>query len=76
MAPLDPDELTPLSELGGRVKRVKTNADDAPGGADRPARKDEPKRRQGRLTVSAALGDDDEKQRSYAAVKRARERER
>src|SRR5690606_7927511 len=29
-----------------------------------------------RLTVSAALGDDDEKQRSYAAVKRARERER
>jgi translation initiation factor IF-2 len=55
---------------------VKTAGDDAPGGADRPARKDEPKRRQGRLTVSAALGDDDEKQRSYAAVKRARERER
>ena len=76
LAPLDPDELTPLSELGGRVKRVKTAGDDAPGGADRPARKDEPKRRQGRLTVSAALGDDDEKQRSYAAVKRARERER
>jgi translation initiation factor IF-2 len=76
LTPLDPDELTPLSELGGRVKRVKTAGDDAPGGADRPARKDEPKRRQGRLTVSAALGDDDEKQRSYAAVKRARERER
>ena len=76
LAPLDPEELTPLSELGGRVKRVKTAGDDAPGGADRPARKDEPKRRQGRLTVSAALGDDDEKQRSYAAVKRARERER
>jgi len=76
LAPLDPDELTPLSELGGRVKRVKPAGDDAPGGADRPARKDEPKRRQGRLTVSAALGDDDEKQRSYAAVKRARERER
>jgi translation initiation factor IF-2 len=77
LTPLDPDELTPLSELGGRVKRVKpAGGDDAPGGADRPARKDEPKRRQGRLTVSAALGDDDEKQRSYAAVKRARERER
>ena len=55
---------------------MKTAGDDAPGGADRPARKDEPKRRQGRLTVSAALGDDDEKQRSYAAVNRARERER
>jgi translation initiation factor IF-2 len=77
LAPLDKDDLTPLSELGGRVKRVKSAGDDGPaGGADRPARKDEPKRRQGRLTVSAALGDDDEKQRSYAAVKRARERER
>ena len=77
LAPLDTDDLTPLSELGGRVKRVKTSGDDAPGGSEvRPARKDEPKRRQGRLTVSAALGDDDEKQRSYAAVKRARERER
>ncbi|MEQ1609624.1 MAG: translation initiation factor IF-2 [Hyphomonadaceae bacterium] len=77
LTPLDPDELTPLSELGGRVKRVKSAGnDDAPGGEARPARKDEPKRRQGRLTVSAALGDDDEKQRSYAAVKRARERER
>ena len=77
LAPLDTDDLTPLSELGGRVKRVKTSGDDAPAGSEvRPARKDEPKRRQGRLTVSAALGDDDEKQRSYAAVKRARERER
>ena len=76
LAPLDPDELTPLSELGGRVKRVKTNADDAPAGENRPARKDEPKRRQGRLTISAALGDDEDRQRSYAAVKRARERER
>ena len=77
LVPLDTDDLTPLSELGGRVKRVKPSGDDAPGGSEvRPARKDEPKRRQGRLTVSAALGDDDEKQRSYAAVKRARERER
>ncbi len=77
LAPLDPDDLTPLSELGGRVKRAKTAAGDEPTGekAHRPA-KDEPKRRQGRLTISAALGDDEEKQRSYAAVKRARERER
>ncbi len=76
LAPLDPDELTPLSELGGRVKRVKTAGGDEPTGEARPARKDEPKRRQGRLTISAALGDDEDKQRSYAAVKRARERER
>ena len=77
LAPLDTDDLTPLSELGGRVKRVKpAGGDDAPGGEVRPARKDEPKRRQGRLTISAALGDDEDKQRSYAAVKRARERER
>ena len=77
LAPLDTDDLTPLSELGGRVKRVKTSGDDAPAGGEvRPARKDEPKRRQGRLTISAALGDDEDKQRSYAAVKRARERER
>ena len=76
LAPLDTDDLTPLSELGGRVKRVKTSGDDAPAGEVRPARKDEPKRRQGRLTISAALGDDEDKQRSYAAVKRARERER
>ncbi len=56
---------------------MKTSGDDAPGSSEvRPARKDEPKRRQGRLTISAALGDDEEKQRSYAAVKRARERER
>ncbi|MBK8838917.1 MAG: translation initiation factor IF-2 [Hyphomonadaceae bacterium] len=75
LAPLDPDELTPLSELGGRVKRVKSSGDE-PTGEARPVRKDEPKRRQGRLTISAALGDDEDKQRSYAAVKRARERER
>ncbi len=78
LAPLDPDDLTPLSELGGRVKRPnKAAAGDEPTGdkAHRPT-KDEPKRRQGRLTISAALGDDEERQRSYAAVKRARERER
>jgi translation initiation factor IF-2 len=74
LTPLDPDELQPLSELGGRIKRAKSETEEPTG--DRPARKDEPKRRQGKLTISAALGDDDERQRSYAAVKRARERER
>jgi translation initiation factor IF-2 len=77
LAPLDPEDLTPLSELGGRVKRAKTSAaGDEPTGDKAHRPKDEPKRRQGKLTISAALGDDEEKQRSYAAVKRARERER
>jgi translation initiation factor IF-2 len=78
LAPLDPEELTPLSELGGRVKRAKTGGgDNEPAGEKaHRATKDEPKRRQGKLTISAALGDDEERQRSYAAVKRARERER
>ncbi|MEZ6029134.1 MAG: translation initiation factor IF-2 [Hyphomonadaceae bacterium] len=76
LAPLDPDELTPLSELGGRVKRAKGAGDNDPAADNRPARKEEPKRRQGRLTISAALNDDEDRQRSYAAVKRARERER
>ena len=55
---------------------MKSSSDNEPTGENRPARKDEPKRRQGRLTISAALGDDEDRQRSYAAVKRARERER
>jgi translation initiation factor IF-2 len=77
LAPLDPEDLTPLSELGGRVKRAKTSAaGDEPTGDKAHRPKDEPKRRQGKLTISAALGDEEEKQRSYAAVKRARERER
>jgi translation initiation factor IF-2 len=69
--------LTPLSELGGRVKRAKTGGgDNEPAGEKAHRPKDEPKRRQGRLTISAALGDEEDRQRSYAAVKRARERER
>jgi translation initiation factor IF-2 len=69
--------LSPLADLGGRVKRVKSAVEE-PSGDARPAHKPkaEPKRRQGRLTISAALGDDEERQRSYAAVKRARDRER
>jgi translation initiation factor IF-2 len=77
-APLDSEE-NPLGEVGGRYKRAKSstavNEDQAGEKAHRP--KDEHKRRQGKLTISAALGDEDEvRQRSYAAVKRAREKER
>jgi len=38
--------------------------------------RDEPRRRQGRLTIAQALGDDDERMRSLASVRRAREREK
>ncbi len=69
------EDIHPLSELGGRVKQQRAKTQDEPTG-DRPVRKEEPKRRQGKLTISAALGDDDERQRSYAAVKRHRDRER
>ncbi|HEX3535260.1 MAG TPA: translation initiation factor IF-2 [Stellaceae bacterium] len=41
-----------------------------------PARRDEPRRRTGKMTVTRALSDDDERMRSLAAVRRARERER
>jgi translation initiation factor IF-2 len=76
-APAAPEAVEPpsLADLGGRIKRAKSQ-DDALGEAKPVHRpKAEPKRRQGRLTITAALGDDEERQRSYAAVKRARERE-
>ncbi|MBI1359676.1 MAG: translation initiation factor IF-2 [Alphaproteobacteria bacterium] len=77
LTPLEPEEFNPLGDLGGRVKRAKV-AGEEPSGEARPAHrpKAEAKRRQGKLTISAALGDDEERQRSYAAVKRARDRER
>jgi translation initiation factor IF-2 len=76
LTPLEPEEINPLADLGGRVKRAKTG--DEPTGEARPVTKPkaDAKRRQGKLTISAALGDDEERQRSYAAVKRARDRER
>ncbi|MFZ2004040.1 MAG: translation initiation factor IF-2 [Stellaceae bacterium] len=41
-----------------------------------PTRRDEPRRRTGKLTVTRALSDEDERTRSIASVRRARERER
>lgn len=67
-----PDD--PLSELGGRLKSKKPKVPDAPA---KPARtRGEPKRRQGKLTIAAALDGDEDRQRSLASVRRARERER
>ena len=67
----DPDN--PLAKLGGRLK-TKRNP-----GVDKSERenaaKEAPRRRSGRLTIANAL-DDDDRQRSLASVKRAREREK
>ncbi len=65
----DPDN--PLAQLGGRIKtRRKSAVDDRSSKSKEPAR-----RRTGKLTIANAL-DDEERQRSLASVKRAREREK
>ncbi|MEX6632649.1 translation initiation factor IF-2 [Hyphococcus lacteus] len=70
----DPAEASnPLAQLGGRLKSKRQNLGD-----DRrdPAKaKESPRRRSGKLTIANAL-DDEERQRSLASVKRAREREK
>ena len=69
-APEDPDN--PLAQLGGRIKTRRK-----PGGDERrdAKAKEAPRRRSGKLTIANAL-DDEERQRSLASVKRAREREK
>ncbi len=59
-----------LSQLGGRVKSKKTAVAKAVG------KPKEPRRRTGKLTITTALQADEERQRSLASVKRAREREK
>jgi len=67
----DPDN--PLARLGGRLKTKRKQVADK---GDRDgASKEAPRRRSGRLTIANAL-DDDDRQRSLASVKRAREREK
>ncbi|MEM8772182.1 MAG: translation initiation factor IF-2 [Pseudomonadota bacterium] len=66
----DPDN--PLAQLGGRIKTRRKGV----GGDDRQSKaKEAPRRRTGKLTIANAL-DDEERQRSLASVKRAREREK
>ncbi|MEM1409227.1 MAG: translation initiation factor IF-2 [Pseudomonadota bacterium] len=65
------DESNPLSALGGRIKQKRNQ----PSGNEKSNVKEAPKRRSGRLTIAKAL-DDDERLRSLASVKRAREREK
>lgn len=71
IAEADPDN--PLAQLGGRLKTKRKDI-----GNDRKdttKSREAPRRRTGRLTIANAL-DDDERQRSLASVKRAREREK
>ena len=65
----DDDNLSEIEKAGGRVKKKRA--------APPPTRsKGETKRRRGKLTIVSALAGDDERQRSLASVKRAREREK
>ena len=59
---------------GGRNDRDDRDRRDQGGG--RGGRGADAKRRRGKLTIASALGDDGDRQRSLASVKRARERER
>lgn len=70
-APNEADANNPLAQLGGRLKTKRNNNTD-----DRQSKtKESPRRRTGKLTIANAL-DDDERQRSLASVRRAREREK
>jgi len=66
----------PEAAGGGRVKRGRERERDdrTDRGASRPRGGGE--RRRGKLTIAAALGDDGDRQRSLASLRRARERER
>jgi translation initiation factor IF-2 len=77
-APGGPPRAMEEEDDGGRRRRS-----GGPGGAapakqrpTRGARTAEPRRRQGKLTISAALDEGGERTRSLASVRRARERER
>ena len=68
----EPDNRTALEKAGGRIKKQRG------GGGPKPSRttKNEPRRRKGKLTIVSALAGDDERQRSLASMRRAREREK
>ncbi|HBF90068.1 MAG TPA: translation initiation factor IF-2, partial [Hyphomonas atlantica] len=80
-ADASPAAAQPVEEAPSRAKRGKSGRDDR----DRSGRDSQGRgsrgggggeRRRGKLTISSALGDDADRQRSLASVRRARERER
>ena len=74
LAPMD--DASALEALGGRVKRKGGAAGPGPAAKQQPARAKTDNRRRGKLTIQNILEGDEERQRSLASVRRAREREK
>jgi translation initiation factor IF-2 len=68
------DPKSALEAMGGRVKRK--GASDGPGGNQQARAKGGDARRRGKLTIQNVLDGDEDRQRSLASVRRAREREK
>ena len=76
VSPADiPPDPSSLEALGGRVKKDRDKNEYSNRSSGSKPRGDS-KRRKGKLTIASALGDDTDRQRSLASVRRARERER
>jgi translation initiation factor IF-2 len=77
-APSQADIEAAASSAGGRRKGGDRGRDDRDRGRDQGGGRGRggDKRRKGKLTIASALGDDGDRQRSLASVRRARERER
>ena len=71
----DEDAASALEAMGGRVKRKGGGNAGAPAKAQ-PARAKTDNRRRGKLTIQNILDGDEDRQRSLASVRRAREREK
>jgi translation initiation factor IF-2 len=65
------NERSALEAAGGRVKKARPQQ-----GKPSRSRKDDQGRRRGKLTIVSALAGDDDRQRSLASMRRAREREK
>ena len=63
-------EQTALEKAGGRIKKKRTLPPPT------RAAKNEPRRRKGKLTIVSALAGDDDRQRSLAQMRRARQKEK
>ena len=70
-APSSKESVSALEAAGGRVKRARPQQ-----GKPSRSRKDDQGRRRGKLTIVSALAGDDDRQRSLASMRRAREREK
>jgi len=70
------DPASALEALGGRVKRKGGAVGPGAAAKQQPARAKTDNRRRGKLTIQNILEGDEERQRSLASVRRAREREK